>query len=925
MKKAKILAVFGILLAMGITACNNGGESDVQSQETPATSEQQGGGASSEHKHKYGEWTQTKAPTCTEKGSKERVCECGEKDVQEIPALGHDFENGTEVPNSDTSTCTADGIKKIKCSRCEVTKDVEVKAHHKFGQRTKVDKGSGADEIDYYTALCSVDNALELSFPTEVGGKYQGTSRKSGTPEGYTKLSGSGSISWTINLAGTKGYIGKMYHMACMDAFSSNSEKNYKYYDSRSSNTRDEGNFKFYVNGIEADKSAYMNISFDDLTKNGEVDPNLAAITESPGPYSPVALCPLGDNVYIGPGTNVFKYERSGSYNMVMRELVFIGTEYTHTHNNSAEFTGKDENQHWKVCTAPGCPINGKVDAANHTFVEVDTETDPAHKAKAATCSEEGIKVEVCSVCNYRKESAISKIAHTFPADGGWTQNKAATCTEAGERQHTCSVCSEVVKEAIPALGHNFGDAVENYAAVTEGENQHIAETAHNCSRCDVSSLRWKATDYDVTKTTDRSTAVPESRASGKAIRWSSTPNYDGKDTTKKGCHVVYNINVPVAVENAGLSFKTSKRDDVATIFDMVEGDNSKGYEYVNEELVRPDSRYGLKIDGNVVLVNKDTSGQTWQSDIAWYRWPVSLNLTAGVHEIEIYNLGGYRVDMYEFELTGLPHVTPSHVHNGGDAWASDNDNHWHICTAEGCPIADGIYDKEAHDFDEMVVVTPATCTANGAGTKECKVCHKVVDVVIPALGHDISAGTAVKNSDNKDVAPITCSRGDVEGYEMALADYSGADDTADAIASDGKLAKEAVMTWKFKLTADGEGHYKAGKIAFMMYAKLNGGTTGWGSSAKPADTTFADGSDAKVGSYTLTGGAKAGVITAAGKKLGADFGATVDDSVFFEMGTIEFEESDLVNGELVVKLVQPKNQGYRPRFSGNVRIMYVA
>lgn len=922
MKKAKILAVFGILLAMGITACNKG-EGDVQSQETPATSEQQGGDTST-HTHKFGDWTQTKAPTCTEKGSKERVCECGEKDVQEIPALGHDFENGTEVPNSDTSTCTADGIKKIKCSRCEVTKDVEVKAHHKFGQRTKVDKGSGADEIDYYTALCSVDNALELSFPTEVGGKYQGTSRKNGTPEGYTKLTGNGSISWTINLAGTKGYIGKMYHMACMDAFSSNSEKNYKYYDSRSSNTRDEGNFKFYVNGIEADKSAYMDISFDDLTKNGEVDPNLAAITESPGPYSPVALCPLGDNVYIGPGTNVFKYERTGSYNMVMRELVFIGTEYTHTHNNSAEFTGKDENQHWKVCTAPGCPINGKVDAANHTFVEVlpadDTETDAAHKAKAATCSEEGIKVEVCSVCNYRKESAISKIAHTFPADGGWTENKAATCTEAGERQHKCSVCDEIVKEAIPALGHDFGEAVENYAAVTEGENQHIAETAHNCSRCDVSSLRWKATDYDVTKTTDRSTAVPESRASGQAIRWSSTPNYDGGDTTKKGCHVVYNINVPVAVENAGLSFKTSKRDDVDTIFDKVEGDNSKGYEYVNEELVRPDSRYGLKIDGNVVLVNKDTSGQKWQSGVAWYRWPVSLNLTAGVHEIEIYNLGGYRAEMYEFELTGLPHVTPSHVHTLGD-WQSDDNNHWKVCSGEGCPAGAGAHIEEAaHTFGEVVTKKAATCFAEGVGEKECSVCHKKVEVALPKVEHTVTPGTAVKNSLDKDVFPITCSGGELEGYEMGLRDC----DDPSKIAADGKVAHEATLTWKFKLAADGEGHYKVGKISLQFNAMCNGKSS---RTQALYDNAFADGSNAEKGQYTLKVGDKVGTITCAGKKLGADFGATEAVAVYFEMGQIEIAADDIdANGELAISLTFPKNQDYRHKYQDqSVRIIYLA
>ena len=39
--------------------------------------------------HAFGEWSNTKEPTCTEKGSKERVCVCGEKETEEIAAKGH--------------------------------------------------------------------------------------------------------------------------------------------------------------------------------------------------------------------------------------------------------------------------------------------------------------------------------------------------------------------------------------------------------------------------------------------------------------------------------------------------------------------------------------------------------------------------------------------------------------------------------------------------------------------------------------------------------------------------------------------------------------------------------------------------------------------------------------------------------------------
>ena len=46
------------------------------------------------HEHSFGEWIVTTAPTCTEKGVETRSCECGETEIREIEALGHDFVDG---------------------------------------------------------------------------------------------------------------------------------------------------------------------------------------------------------------------------------------------------------------------------------------------------------------------------------------------------------------------------------------------------------------------------------------------------------------------------------------------------------------------------------------------------------------------------------------------------------------------------------------------------------------------------------------------------------------------------------------------------------------------------------------------------------------------------------------------------------------
>ena len=47
-----------------------------------------------EHTHSFGEWTVTKAATCTEPGEQTRSCECGYSETQVIPATGHDYVNG---------------------------------------------------------------------------------------------------------------------------------------------------------------------------------------------------------------------------------------------------------------------------------------------------------------------------------------------------------------------------------------------------------------------------------------------------------------------------------------------------------------------------------------------------------------------------------------------------------------------------------------------------------------------------------------------------------------------------------------------------------------------------------------------------------------------------------------------------------------
>ena len=64
------------------------------------------------HQHVFGEWVMVKSPNCTEKGENARVCECGERETEEIAVNGeHVYDYTVKSPTTEeggytTYTCT---------------------------------------------------------------------------------------------------------------------------------------------------------------------------------------------------------------------------------------------------------------------------------------------------------------------------------------------------------------------------------------------------------------------------------------------------------------------------------------------------------------------------------------------------------------------------------------------------------------------------------------------------------------------------------------------------------------------------------------------------------------------------------------------------------------------------------------------------
>lgn len=106
----------------------------------------------------------------------------------------------------------------------------------------------------------------------------------------------------------------------------------------------------------------------------------------------------------------------------------------------------------------------------SHTWGEW-TETTPA------TCTVDGERYHICSVCGKTQTEVISA-AHTW---GEWEETLAPSCESEGERKRVCLVCNQSETQVLEALGHDY-----------EGAKWQFDDVNHwrNCTCCGKESER---------------------------------------------------------------------------------------------------------------------------------------------------------------------------------------------------------------------------------------------------------------------------------------------------------------------------------------------------------------------------------------------------------------------------------------------------
>ena len=232
-------------------------------------------------------------------------------------------------------------------------------------------KGDGY--VGYTKRTSRIDGATKIEIKALDGSFAEGSTNKNGTEEGYLKLNSNGNkISWKFDF--DKAGFAQIYQIGFMDSFSSNTHKTYANTSSTSDTKTEKGNFELTVNEAVVDKGAYMNISFQDLTADGEV---LFAEDKN---YSPVALLPIGTAALVA-GDNTIQYERLGSYNFAMSKLVIYFYETAPVPSTAVKGDG---NGHWNEYE--GLP-KARFNYAAHTIEETAFTNSQGKEGKVKTCS----------------------------------------------------------------------------------------------------------------------------------------------------------------------------------------------------------------------------------------------------------------------------------------------------------------------------------------------------------------------------------------------------------------------------------------------------------------------------------------------------------------------------------------------------------
>ena len=359
------------------------------------------------------------------------------------------------------------------------------------------------------------------------------------------------------------------------------------------------------------------------------------------------------------------------------------------THHESKQVTCTDIGfDAYDTCSRCDYTTYIEINATGHTDGEWITDVD-------ATCTEDGSKHQICSVCNDTiKTEVISATGHT---DGEWITDVDAICTEDGSKHQICSVCNDTIKtEVIPTTGHHLGEWItEEPTCNADGSKYQICSICNN--KCNISVIK---------------------------------------------------VSNPFSVSFKRITFDKMSDGSYMAIFELttdIIGSWEVSWEVFDENLEYPYLSVGWcpakyihaetnnksQLNNSIIIANiRDASGNEIQYQIDVFSQEISI--------IKVINVSAKHTEVVDAAVAST--CTTDGKTEG---------KHCSVCNAT--LVAQKTIPATGHAIGEWIIDVNATCTEDGRKHQVCSVCNDTIETAIPAMGHEyvkaVTKATAESNA----------------------------------------------------------------------------------------------------------------------------------------------------------------------------------
>ncbi len=692
--------------------------------------------------HTLGEWTTDVKPTCVQKGSKVQICSVCKQGLNrtEVPALGHDYQNYTEV---SPATCTEPAKEKGTCSRCDATETRNIPGSTALGHDCPED-----GYVYNNDAKCEIDGT-ESSNCTRCD--YKATRTKAGTALGHLFTTYIYNGDATCLADGTKTaqcdrHCGATDTVAAEGTKKEHNVENYEFNDDATclADGTKSGVCSMCKETITitalGTKKAH---SFTNYTHNTD-----ATCLE---PATEIAYCDndcgtsdirnvgtRGAHIYPDPVTEADKYTPNNDSTCKQRGTMSAYCTVCHL----AKKTVEDPNSklahrilNWisdgnATCTEDGtkhgtcayCGEYSEKDVADVGSALGHWFRDYKFVENSATCTKDGIRTAVCEREGCDETKTINAVGSALGHD--WSDWKLtgedANCTNGGTLERHClrdgCVDTETGKPAeetktVGALGHNFKwvmtESSENDCTVG-GEKVKVCTVCDYVDESSRVTLPGSAHNFAVTEY-----VAPTCTAEGKrVVSCTVCGKVYSSETLEKTGHLNYSLDESSVI-------KATCKDEGYT------GD------------------YTCDVCGEVVVAGTATE-RTTEHVFSEYAIIKQATCTENATEESFCSVCGEVKNDREVPGSALGHSFTNYV-SDGNATCTGIETLTAVCDRDGCEVTDTVKKYGSalgHDWSDWSTVKAATCTESGLSERHCKRdgCGVKVEKELRKLSHKESA-----------------------------------------------------------------------------------------------------------------------------------------------------------------------------------------